>query len=94
MADEADLASEQSELFLRQSLANQAATQARPKGMAPKGSCWYCETVFTQAQTEKGPAVDSEGHPVDELGSRIDKKLFCDKDCSADYEEEKRLRNR
>lgn len=43
MADEVDLANEQAERWLHQSLAN-LATKA--PGLSPKGSCHYCEEEF------------------------------------------------
>lgn len=74
MPDEIDLASEQSERWLAQALANQAANGSAR--LTPKGSCHYCETDFDKKDPD------------------FEKKLFCDKDCAADHEEEQRLKNR
>lgn len=73
MADEIDLANEQSERWLNQALANIGKGTTR---LAPLGKCHYCETEFNASDAD------------------FPRKLFCDSDCSADYEEEQRLRNR
>lgn len=73
MADEIDLANEQSERWLNQAIANMGKNSVK---LAPRGTCYYCEASFEP--------TDEEKHL----------KLFCDSDCSKDYETEQRLRNR
>ncbi|MNR71705.1 hypothetical protein D3C71_23830 [compost metagenome] len=86
MADEIDLANEQAERFLKQSLANRSTG---PK-LQPCGHCQNpnCELPFDAA------GKDGEGHEIDEQGIRIDAKLFCDKTCADEYTELLRLRGR
>ncbi|KWT86096.1 MULTISPECIES: hypothetical protein [unclassified Variovorax] len=84
MADEIDMANEQAELFLRQSLANRATG---PK-LLPRGSCYNCDTHFVAL------GKDAQGRDVDERGVAIDEKLFCDKDCADDFTERERLKAR
>ena len=73
MADEIDLANEQADRWLQQSL---AATRVTTRKLVPRGNCHFCEAAF--------PVADADSA----------KKLFCDSECAADYEEEQRLRNR
>ncbi len=73
MADEVDLANEQAERWLNQSLARMS--QGNPR-LAPLGKCHYCDSDFDSKDPD------------------FARKLFCDSDCAADYEEEQRLRNR
>jgi hypothetical protein len=73
VADEIDLANEQSERWLNQALNQMLANGSR---LVPRGSCYYCESDF------------------DKTDPTAEKRLFCDLDCSKDYEEEQRLKNR
>jgi hypothetical protein len=50
MADEIDLANEQAERWLKQSLAARAGGPTLP----PKGSCHYCEAEFDPADPNAG----------------------------------------
>lgn len=80
MADEIDLANEQAELFLRQSLAanKQQATQnaaLRP----PRGSCYFCDEEFVAV------GKDAEGHDIDDRGIRISEMRYCDKFCADEH---------
>lgn len=71
MADEIDLANEQSERWLAQAL-SRIGSSGR---LVPRGRCYYCDSEFGEHAAEAA------------------KKLFCDKDCSDDYEKERRLRS-
>lgn len=46
MADEIDIANEQSERWLNQALANIGKGTPR---LAPRGTCYYCDTAFDVA---------------------------------------------
>ena len=84
MADEIDMANEQAELFLRQSLANRATG---PK-LAPRGTCHNCDHAFEAA------GRDAAGRPVNDKGIAVEDLLFCDKDCADDFTERERLKAR
>lgn len=73
MADEIDLANEQAERWLAQTISQLFANKSR---LTPRGNCYYCDEKF---------AADIPD---------ADKRLFCDLDCSKDFEEEQRLKNR
>lgn len=79
MADEADLGNEQAERFLREAIINRPVAPKLP----PKGHCYYCECEF------------DDSHPNfvanDPLFSQ---KLFCDKECSEDFDREQKIKNR
>lgn len=49
MADEIDLATEQTERWLKQALANNAKSSAR---LAPLGKCYFCEREFTSDEKD------------------------------------------
>lgn len=59
MADEVDIANQQAARWLQQSL--EAARKTSNK-MAPKGACYYCDTVFTaqEAHADKKLFCDSD----------------------------------
>lgn len=59
MADEVDLANEQADRWLHQSLANLAS---KTSGVKPKGSCHYCEEEFDPKDPNFGKKLfcDSE----------------------------------
>ena len=50
MPDEIDLANEQADRWLQQSL---AATRATSRELQPRGTCHYCEAEFGVAETQK-----------------------------------------
>lgn len=58
MPDEADIANDQAERWLHQSL----ASRPRSEGLQPRGSCHYCETAFPKgtADADKKLFCDSE----------------------------------
>lgn len=89
MADEIDLANEQAELFLRQSLAaNKAAATQRAGQRPPRGSCYFCEAVF------EAVSKDAEGKDLDERGIRIEDMRYCDKFCAEEDDRRTKLANR
>ena len=59
MPDEIDLANDQAERWLQQSL---AATRTGTRALAPKGNCHYCEAEFEAADPDRAKKLycDSE----------------------------------
>ncbi|MDO8417787.1 MAG: hypothetical protein Q7S87_16425 [Agitococcus sp.] len=79
MADEADLGNEQAARFLQEAILNRAVEDK----LTPRGNCYFCECTFDKTH----PSYKAED-------ATFSQKLFCDVDCSSDYEKEKRIRSR